>query len=99
MTRRPPLRLARPGQLPAPAAGQDSLQVLDEAIDQLARASGIAIRSARVVLLVVVAVPVTGHPRPGHRRPTGWINASCHLRQRSSTSCCCAYTSPRPSVR
>jgi hypothetical protein len=37
MTRRPPLRLARPGQLPAPAADQDSLQVLDEAIDQLAR--------------------------------------------------------------
>jgi hypothetical protein len=37
MTRRPPLRLARPGQLPAPTAGPDSLQVLDEAIDQLAR--------------------------------------------------------------
>ena len=34
---RPPLRLARPGQLPAPAIGQDSLQVLDEAIGQLAR--------------------------------------------------------------
>ena len=37
MTRRPPLRLARPGQLPAPVTGPDSLQVLDEAIDQLAR--------------------------------------------------------------
>jgi hypothetical protein len=37
MTRRPPLRLARPGQLPAPTAGQDSHHVLDEAIDQLAR--------------------------------------------------------------
>ena len=34
---RPLLRLTRPGQLPAPATGQDSLQVLDEAIDQLAR--------------------------------------------------------------
>ena len=34
---RPLLRLARPGQLSAPATGQDSLQVLDEAIDQLAR--------------------------------------------------------------
>ena len=34
---RPPLRLARPGQLPAPATGQDSLQVLTDAIDQLAR--------------------------------------------------------------
>jgi hypothetical protein len=34
---RPPLRLTHPGQLPAPATGQDSLQVLDEAIDQLAR--------------------------------------------------------------
>jgi hypothetical protein len=34
---RPPLRLARPGQLPAPATSQDSLHVLDEAIDQLAR--------------------------------------------------------------
>jgi hypothetical protein len=37
MTRRPPLRLAHPGQLPAPATGPDSLQVLDEATDQLAR--------------------------------------------------------------
>ena len=37
MTRRPPLRLARPGQLPAPLADDDSLQVLDQAIDQLAR--------------------------------------------------------------
>ena len=34
---RPPLRLTYPGQLPAPATGQDSLHVLDEAIDQLAR--------------------------------------------------------------
>ena len=34
---RPPLRLARPGQLPAPATGDDSLQVLTEATDQLAR--------------------------------------------------------------
>ena len=34
---RPPLRLTRPGQLPAPATSPDSLQVLDEAIDQLAR--------------------------------------------------------------
>jgi hypothetical protein len=33
----PPLRLARPGQLPAPATGPDSLHVLDEAIDQIAR--------------------------------------------------------------
>jgi len=33
----PPLRLARPGQLPAPVTGPDSLQVLGEAIDQLAR--------------------------------------------------------------
>jgi hypothetical protein len=37
MTRRPPLRLAHPGQLPAPATDPDSLRVLDEAIDQLAR--------------------------------------------------------------
>jgi hypothetical protein len=34
---RPPLRLARPGQLPAPAAGHDSRQVLTGAADQLAR--------------------------------------------------------------
>ena len=34
---RPPLRLARPGQLPAPTTGNDSLQVLNEAVDQLAR--------------------------------------------------------------
>ena len=34
---RPPLRLTRPGQLPAPVAGPDSHQVLDQAIDQLAR--------------------------------------------------------------
>jgi hypothetical protein len=33
---RPPLRLARPGQLPAPATGDDSLQILNEAIDLLA---------------------------------------------------------------
>src|SRR5262245_45459324 len=33
----PPLRLARPGQLPAPATGNDSQQVLSEAIDHLAR--------------------------------------------------------------
>ncbi len=34
---RPPLRLTRPGQLPAPVTGDDSLHVLSEAIDQLAR--------------------------------------------------------------
>jgi hypothetical protein len=34
---RPRLRLARPGQLPTPATGPDSHQVLTEAIDQLAR--------------------------------------------------------------
>ena len=34
---RPPLHLTRPGQLPAPTTGDDSLQVLHEAIDQLAR--------------------------------------------------------------
>ena len=33
---RPPLRLARPGQLPAPTPGDDSLQILNEAIDRLA---------------------------------------------------------------
>ena len=33
----PPLRLARPGQLPAPATGDDSLAVLNEAIEHLAR--------------------------------------------------------------
>jgi hypothetical protein len=33
----PTLRLTHPGQLPAPATGPDSHQVLDEAIDQLAR--------------------------------------------------------------
>ena len=34
---RPPLRLARPGQLPAPATGDDSLAVLGQAIDDRAR--------------------------------------------------------------
>jgi hypothetical protein len=34
---RPPLRLARPGQLPAPRTGDDSLAVLNQAIDDLAR--------------------------------------------------------------
>ena len=34
---RPPLRLARPGQLPAPASGDVSLHVLNEAFDVLAR--------------------------------------------------------------
>jgi hypothetical protein len=33
----PALRLARPGQLPAPATGEDSLQILNQAIDDLAR--------------------------------------------------------------
>jgi hypothetical protein len=34
---RAPLRLTRPGQLPAPRTGQDSLEVLTEATDSLAR--------------------------------------------------------------
>ena len=34
---RPPLRLTRPGQLPAPATSDDSLAVLTDAIDALAR--------------------------------------------------------------
>ena len=34
---RPPLRLTRPGQLPAPTTGDDSLQALTDAIDHLAR--------------------------------------------------------------
>jgi hypothetical protein len=34
---RPPLRLARSGQPPAPSTGDDSLQVLSQAIDSLAR--------------------------------------------------------------
>jgi hypothetical protein len=34
---RPPLRLAHPGQLPAPAADNDSLHVLNDAIEALAR--------------------------------------------------------------
>jgi hypothetical protein len=33
----PALRLTRPGQLPAPRAGGDSLDILTEAIDSLAR--------------------------------------------------------------
>ncbi|HYB18888.1 MAG TPA: hypothetical protein VEF71_25950 [Streptosporangiaceae bacterium] len=33
----PALRLARPGQLPAPRTGDDSLQVLSQAINDLAR--------------------------------------------------------------
>ena len=34
---RPPLRLARPGQLPAPITGGDTLAVLTDAIDHLAQ--------------------------------------------------------------
>ena len=33
----PGLRITRPGQLPAPATGDDSYQVLTDAIDSLAR--------------------------------------------------------------
>jgi hypothetical protein len=33
----PPLRLAHPGQLPAPRTSEDSLQILSEAIGNLAR--------------------------------------------------------------
>ncbi len=35
--KRPPLHLARPGQMLAPLTGHDSRQVLSEAIDSLAR--------------------------------------------------------------
>jgi hypothetical protein len=34
---RPPLHLARPGQLPAPRTGADSLEIVSQAIDSLAR--------------------------------------------------------------
>ena len=34
---RPPLRLARPGQLPAPVTGDDSLDILSQAIESLAQ--------------------------------------------------------------
>jgi hypothetical protein len=34
---RPPLRMTRPGQLPGPVTSDDSLRVLSEAIDHLAR--------------------------------------------------------------
>jgi hypothetical protein len=34
---RPPLHLARPGQLPAPVTGDDSLAILSQATDSLAR--------------------------------------------------------------
>ena len=34
---RPPLHLTRPGQLPAPATGDDSIQVFTDAIDTLAQ--------------------------------------------------------------
>jgi hypothetical protein len=51
---RPALRLARPGQLPAPATGDDSLTVLTEAVDALAinltRITGIMPMSGRPFL-------------------------------------------------
>jgi hypothetical protein len=34
---RPPLHLARPGQLPAPATGDDSLAIISQAIDRVAQ--------------------------------------------------------------
>ena len=34
---RPPLHLARPGQLPAPVTGDDSLDILSQAIESLAQ--------------------------------------------------------------
>jgi hypothetical protein len=37
MNHHPSLHLTRPGQLPAPATGDDSLEVLSQAIDGLAR--------------------------------------------------------------
>ena len=37
MNHPPTLRLTRPGQLPAPATGEDSLQISTQAIDDLAR--------------------------------------------------------------
>ncbi len=34
---RPPLHLTRPGQLPAPVTGDDSLEILSQAIESLAQ--------------------------------------------------------------
>lgn len=49
----------RPGQLPAPATGQDSLQVLDEAIDQLARLRTPYWLGDSAVRLHALASPIT----------------------------------------
>ena len=43
----PQPRLTRPGQLPAPATGEDSLQVLTDAIDHLARLRTCSCRESR----------------------------------------------------
>ena len=72
---RPPLRLTRPGQLPAPATGHDSLQVLDEAIDQLARLrtpywlGDSAVRLHALASLIAQAEQLLPAGRPRRPRP------------------------------
>jgi hypothetical protein len=73
---RPPPHLARPGQLPAPATGDDSLQVLTDAIDSPARQrtaywlGDSAVRRHALTSLIAQArqlLPQAVHdaPRPG----------------------------------
>jgi hypothetical protein len=68
---RPPLQLARPGQLPAPRTGHDSLQILTEAIDSLARQrtaywlgdSGVRLHALASLITQSPAAPAPGRPR------------------------------------
>jgi hypothetical protein len=65
---RPALRLARPGQLPAPATGDDSLTVLTGAIDALAcRRTAYRLGDSTVhlhALASLIARPSRSCPRP-----------------------------------
>ena len=67
---RPPLRLTRPGQLPAPATGNDSLHALTEAIGNLARQRTPYWLGDSAVHLHALASLIANRttPAPGHRR-------------------------------
>jgi hypothetical protein len=101
MTRRPPLRLARPGQLPAPATDLDSLRVLDEAIDQLARLrtpywlgdSGVRLHAlASLVAQAQQLLPQAVHD--ARDQELTWAQIAELLGTTATTAACCYHEKP-----
>ena len=91
----PALRLTRPGQLPAPATGDDSLQVLTEAIDSLARQrtaywlGDSAVHLHALASLIAQAQQLLPRGRPRRPRPGTHLDpdrrAPRHHRRHSGT--------------